>query len=87
LRSNIGQKQIVLEQTGSGREGLNFEVLRNFFIPTTSLQEQQQIVSHIEKQLSLIDSKIEKTKKVIELLKEYKTSLISEVVTGKRRIV
>ncbi len=86
LRSNIGQKQIVLEQTGSGREGLNFEVLRNFFIPTTSLQEQQQIVSHIEKQLSLIDSKIEKTKKVIELLKEYKTSLISEVVTGKRRV-
>ena len=72
LRSNIGQKQIVLEQTGSGREGLNFEVLRNFFIPTTSLQEQQQIVSHIEKQLSLIDSKIEKTKKVIELLKDIK---------------
>ena len=60
---------------------------KEFFIAFPPLNEQQQIVSYIEKQISIIDSKIEKTKKVIELLKEYKTSLISEVVTGKRKVV
>ncbi|MCD6578347.1 restriction endonuclease subunit S, partial [bacterium] len=56
-------------------------------IPVPPLSEQQQIVFYIEKQISFIDPKIEKTKKMIELLKEYKTSLISEVVTGKRKVV
>ncbi len=55
-------------------------------IPIPPYSEQQQIVSYLEKQISIIESKIEKTNKMIELLKEYKTSLISEVVTGKRKV-
>jgi len=86
LRSDIGQKQIALEQTGSGREGLNFEALKNFLIFYTNIEEQRQIAAYIEKETALIDAKIEKTKKLIELLKEYKTVLINEVVTGKIKV-
>jgi len=86
LRSNLGQKQIDAEQTGSGREGLNFEALNNFLIPHISLEEQTAIVHHIETETARIDAKIAKTQRIIELQKEYRTALISEVVTGKIKV-
>jgi hypothetical protein len=46
-----------------------------------------QIVQFIETETSKIDSTISKVKKEIELLKEYRTALISEVVTGKIKVV
>ena len=83
LRSDVGQKQIDIEQTGSGREGLNFESLKNFFLPVAEHSEQTTIVAHIETECSRLDTIIDKFKKQIDLLKEYRTTLISEVVTGK----
>ena len=50
------------------------------------LQEQQQIVSHLDEQTQLIDKTITIEEKRTELLKEYRQSLISEVVTGKLKV-
>lgn len=86
LRSNIGQEQITNEQTGSGREGLNFESLKNFKIPFLEPEEQQSIVDYIETECSKIDAQVARTRKLIELLTEYRTALISEVVTGKIKV-
>lgn len=83
LRSDVGQRQIDIEQTGSGREGLNFESLKNFLSLLTKHSEQTTIVAHIETECSRLDSIIDKFKKQIDLFKEYRTTLISEVVTGK----
>ena len=52
-------------------------------IPLVPLQEQQQIIDHLDKETSKIDSTIEKENQRLDLLKEYRQSLISEVVTGK----
>ncbi|PRD46086.1 restriction endonuclease subunit S [Sphingobacterium haloxyli] len=52
-----------------------------------SLEEQQSIVYHIETECTRIDAKIAKTQKLIELLTEYRTALISEVVTGKIKVI
>lgn len=87
LRSNIGQEQIRIEQTGSGREGLNFEALKNFILPFLSIEEQQSIVRHIETECERIDTQVARTKKLIELLKEYREALVSEVVTGKIKVI
>ncbi|NHB70218.1 restriction endonuclease subunit S [Perlabentimonas gracilis] len=87
LRSNIGQEQIRQEQTGSGREGLTFEAIKKFVIPFVEIEEQQSIVHHIVTECSRIDTKIERTQRLIELLAEYRTALISEVVTGKVKVV
>jgi type I restriction enzyme S subunit len=56
-------------------------------IPIPKLAEQIAIVQYIEKEIASIDAKVTKTKKLIELLKEYKTALISEVVTGKVKVI
>jgi len=50
------------------------------------LSEQQQIVEYLDEQTQLIDNTISIEEKRIELLKEYRQSLISEVVTGKLKV-
>lgn len=51
-----------------------------------SIEEQQQIVEYIESETKRIDNKIARAEKEIELLQEYRTALISEVVTGKIKV-
>lgn len=51
-----------------------------------NIKQQQSIVRHIETECTRIDAKIAKTQKLIELLTEYRTALISEVVTGKIKV-
>ncbi|KPA12481.1 restriction modification system DNA specificity domain-containing protein [Candidatus Magnetomorum sp. HK-1] len=64
---------------------LNFNIERtqNLKISLPPKNEQNDIVCFIENETSRIDTIITKTKKEIDLLQEYRTALISEVVTGK----
>ena len=86
LYSDIGQKQVEYNVSGGNREGLTIDGISNFFIPFPPLNEQQEIVEYLDKETKLIDETISSEQKKIELLKEYKQSLISEVVTGKRKV-
>ncbi len=54
------------------------------FVPRHT--EQTAIIQHIETETARIDAKIAKTQRIIELQKEYRTALISEVVTGKIKV-
>ena len=65
---------------------LTKEKLLEIKILCPSLKEQKIISKHLDKKTSQIDSLIEKETRRIELLKEYRQSLISNVVTGKVRI-
>lgn len=56
-------------------------------LPVPPFAEQQSIVHYIETESARIDAKIVKTEKLIELLTEYRTALISEVVTGKIKVI
>ena len=48
--------------------------------------EQQQIADYLDKKCSAIDKSIKQKQAIIEKLKEYKKSLIYEVVTGKKEV-
>jgi type I restriction enzyme S subunit len=61
----------------------NWGFIGNCEVLVPSLDEQKQIVEYIEKQCSNIDSLIAALGKEISLLHEYRTRLISDVVTGK----
>lgn len=61
--------------------------LDNSFIPfVLDINEQQSIANYLDEKCSKIDNKKELVNKKIELLKEYKQSLIYEAVTGKINI-
>lgn len=62
---------------------LSTSSLAQFHINIPPLSEQKEIVAHIEKETSKIDKTIDLYKKQIDLIKEYRTSLIAQAVTGK----
>lgn len=71
---------------GSKMPRVSWEFIANLKIAYPSYAEQLVIVSHIENEITRINAKIAKTKKIIALQKEYRAALISEVVTGKIKI-
>ena len=66
---------------------LTKEKLESVIFLKPPINEQQQIFEYIDEQIQKTDKRILNEEKRIELLKEYRQSLISEVVTGKKRVV
>ncbi len=64
-----------------GAKLLNQELIKNAFITYPPFKEQLKIANYLDTRCSLIDQTIEKQKKVIRKLKEYKQSVITEAVT------
>ncbi len=57
--------------------------LGNHVVPLPPLKEQKGIVNFIEAETSIIDLAISRAEREIELMREYRSRLISDVVTGK----
>ena len=77
------QREIRFEQSGASREGLTLQSIRNFRVIAPPLSEQAAIIEHLDKATAGIDAAIARTRRQIELLQEYRTRLIADVVTGK----
>ena len=77
------EMMLLLSSDGSTRNYIGIIDQRNLNIITPPISEQQQIVNYLDKETTKIDSLVEKETQRIKLLKEYRQSLISEVVTGK----
>ena len=73
--------------SGSTFPSVTSDDVNNYVICSPPINEQQQIVEYLDEQTQKIDKIISIEEKRIELLKEYRQSLISEVVTGKRKVV
>lgn len=71
------------QSTGIKVPRVSPEIIMGSDLPYPPKNEQTQIVEYLDEQTQKIDSTIEKETQRIELLKEYRQSLISEVVTGK----
>jgi type I restriction enzyme S subunit len=72
--------------SGSAQPKLTSENLMNIQIIVPPFKEQKAIINHLKAACAEIDAKRSKTEKLINLLTEYRTTLISEVVTGKVKV-
>lgn len=70
----------------AGQKRVTNSFVANYEIKVPSLEEQKRLISEIETKVKIIDSAISKVEQTIELLSEFKSSLISHAVTGKIRI-
>jgi type I restriction enzyme S subunit len=77
------QKQI----SGSTFPSVVKEDVDNFTICNPPINEQKEIVEYLDKHTKEIDDLVSLEQNKIELLKEYRQSLISEVITGKIKVV
>ncbi|WP_336733574.1 restriction endonuclease subunit S [Chryseobacterium sp. VD8] len=80
------RKEIVSMGYGGGQPNISQDLIKSLRFPIANLNEQIQIVSHLEKIEEKIAKAILLKQQEIERLKEYKTVLIDNVVTGKVRV-
>ena len=74
----------MLHGMGSGiRLTLSFADIKNQLIPIPPLSEQKAIAEYLDKKTAQINELVSAKQKQIELLKEYKQSVIANAVTGK----
>ena len=66
----------------AAQPGISVEKIQNLRTTLPSLEEQEAIVSHIESETATIEYAITRAQREIELISEYRTRLISDVVTG-----
>lgn len=86
LQSSLLSIQIELNSRGGAQGFLSLDDLRGLIYFVLPLTEIKLIVQHLEAETARINAKINKTQKIISLQKEYRTALISEVVTGKIKV-
>ena len=86
LQSDNAQRQLRETLKGGNREGLAAVTFKEFLILTCPKEEQNQIVSHIERMFVNIDRAISNATKQISLLQERKQIIINDVVTGKVKV-
>ena len=72
---------------GSKMPRANAEFISNMFLAIPPLSEQKQIIDYLDKQTAKIDQAIALKTAHIEKLKEYKSVLINDVVTGKVQVL
>ena len=75
--------ELLREAPVNTQGNLNVERIGAMGIPMPPLTEQMKIVKNVETELGPFDSGIDRLRREIELLREYRTRLIADVVTGK----
>lgn len=77
----------VFYNMGNGvRQGLNFSEFAKLLLLEPTTVEQQQIADYLDTQCSEIDTLIADKKRQLDILADYKKSLIYEYVTGKKEV-
>jgi len=67
----------------AAQPGLGVERIQELIVPVPPPAEQRAIAAFLDRETQRIDALVEKVKRSVELLKEYRTALISAAVTGK----
>lgn len=73
----------ISDDSGSTKGALTCGDLKHFLVALPPLTEQKVIIHHLDAVTAEIDTAITHANREIELLNEYRTRLIADVVTGK----
>ena len=83
LKSSVSQEQFKDKEIGATITGVNIRDLKRVVLPIPPTDEQVAIVDYLEAATADIQAAIDHANREIELLLEYRTRLIADVVTGK----
>nr|WP_319374011.1 restriction endonuclease subunit S [uncultured Methanobacterium sp.] len=78
---------VIGNSRGSTFPSVTTDDLGNYFVPEPPSTEQTKISGYLNKSISKIDKTIQKIQENIDLIEEYKKSLIHHVVTGKVNVI
>ena len=81
------KKQLDAIATGSTYDSVTVNEVQGIFVVVPTSSEQLSIATFLDQETSRIDTLISEARKFIDLLKEYRSTLISEAVTGKINVL
>ena len=82
LQSSAIAYQFHIAANGVTRYGLSHHAIKSALLPIPPLAEQAAIAAYLDKQTAAIDAAMARARREIDLLSEYRTRLIADVVTG-----
>ncbi|MGQ4807847.1 hypothetical protein NKDENANG_01209 [Candidatus Entotheonellaceae bacterium PAL068K] len=83
MQSNSFTDRVTANSIGVVYPAITESRLGSFHVAFPPLPEQTAIAEHLDKETAKIDAAIARARRGIELLREYRTRLIADVVTGK----
>ncbi len=83
IRSAYDHLRELSEENGSTKGGLTCTALRKLRVPLPPVAEQRAIAEFLVARCARIDALIDKSTEMIETLREYRSALITDAVTGK----
>ncbi|HAV4458148.1 TPA: restriction endonuclease subunit S [Acinetobacter baumannii] len=83
IHGNTQQLLLEWSKEGATVESIEHEYLANSIIPVPPIEEQEEIIQHIDNELKLFKQLENNANKAIQLMQERRTALISAAVTGK----
>lgn len=87
FKGNRASKELKLMGGAAAQGKFNKTELRRMKTVVPPLAEQKKIISFLDEKNTSIEKSINTQRREISLLRDYKQSLITEVVTGKRKVV
>jgi type I restriction enzyme S subunit len=83
LHSEIGKSQFKTSEYGGTKQGLSLDDVKSVVVAVPPLDEQRAITRHLETQLERFTGPVTAATREIAVVREYRSRLISDVVTGK----
>jgi type I restriction enzyme S subunit len=83
LATYVRDDQLIVASSRAAQPHLNAEELGNSVFLLPPLTEQVAIVEHLNQATADIDERVARARRHVELVEEYRTRLIADVVTGK----
>ena len=86
LAANCSQAQFAFLSNGTAIKHLNASELGMILVTVPPLSKQDEIIAYLDAKTAEIDALIASKERQVELLREYRKSIISEAVTGKFKV-
>jgi type I restriction enzyme S subunit len=83
LHSEAGRTQFKTNEYGGTKQGLSLNDVKSVFIPVPPLPQQKAICADLDTRVAGFNEAISRLEREITLLREYRTRLIADFVTGK----
>jgi type I restriction enzyme S subunit len=83
LTAQFVKDQIFADETGSSREGLNFQQVKDLRLCVPPLAEQSAVSAYLDEETAKLDALVGKVEEAVERLQEYRAAIITASVTGK----
>ena len=82
LTAAYSELRAISNSSGSTKDALTCEDIKHFMVVLPPRDEQERLLSEVRRELASVDNAVDLARRQIDLMNEYRTRLIADVVTG-----